>query len=260
MIIYLEYKSIEDVYHYIISKHNFDPSSMFGLSRVVDKSNLVEWGDINQLGSDSIFDDTNNPQLVDISNLNISTKIKSINTQTSTEIYLYSPDKRKLPAAEKKLLEKAGFDYIKVPTLNTQEVNKYIETFSTKLNTKPTQATIDQVSQITDSLLGICNYLEIISTIGNQNQYLSAIKESTPEPLFKQYINPGNKKNVKIWYDQLNSDEIQLNISLLHTKLSKNYNNKPYIKKLIELDKNIKTHSTTKPAQWYKYFLWQLTH
>jgi hypothetical protein len=259
MITFLEYQQIEEIYHYLIQKHELQMDSIAGTNSLVVKSTIQNISDLTNLSTDSIFetDDDQNIHLVDITSLNLNIKTKNQFTTTPKQIYLYNPDQKSLLAKDKKTLANLGIIYEKTKPITKQLIEKYLEDHIQKQGVTIPTNHVKKTIMISKS---VYEAITIIDTIQHTNpeKYLSAIESPNTPELYMASFKPGNKSDILLWYKHTKEDELQLAISLIHTKLKKlNNAGTKNIKQVIELDFNIKTNNTITPMTWYKYFLYQ---
>lgn len=257
MITFLEYSFLEEIYHHISQQEKIIIDILINPSRYIQKLKPNRWKDIDNLGSKSIFDDAKSADripLIDISSLKINSKVSELvkSLQNNVNIYLYNPDSRKLGASDKQILKKSGIPVTTLKPLDNQIKLKLLEEY------RATQKITGQnLSSIVHSASTLQEAFDILDVCNIYPNYLNTIKTSPQIQLFMQNFRPGDKKSINIWYNHTKEQEIQLAISLILTKLKKQNSIPTHIKRLIELDSNIKTHSKTKPITWYKLFLWQ---
>ncbi len=259
MITFLEYSFLEEAHYYIQSQENRGLDLVLNPNQYIEKLKPTRWKDIDNLGSQSIFEEDGSMDLtpmVDISSLKINTKLSELtkSLENSINIYLYNPDNRKLIATDKQILKKAGIEYKilkQIPSSTKEELlEKYLSTHQvdkSKLNVK-------KILQLTSTLH---EAIDVIDLCTLEPEYLKTLQSPTLTQLYMQNFRPGNKHDIRTWHRETKEQELQLAISLILTKLKKQHNVSSSVQNLINLDHRIKTLSKTKPHTWYKYFLWQ---
>jgi hypothetical protein len=253
MYTFLEYKSIEELYNHIINSENMTLDSIFDIKKNISSQNLYNWSDLQTIGEESLFSDQKEIYLVDLSTCRqpmANIKLE----RTNHAIYLYNSEKRKYLSNEIKQLEKANIAYINTKTISSLELQNYVESYISKSKYNIDKNILSKILKSEKNLNEIVNIIDLASII-NIDKYLEATKSNEKLLLFQQNFIPKNFRSIKTWYENTTKDEIQLAISLIHTKLKKQPQYHYIIKDLINFDQFAKTNPTVKPEIWYKYFL-----
>ena len=257
MLTFLEYSGVEEIYHHIRVAHDLPLAVLFAPSRAITKSSLAEWAELNTLGAGSLFQETPQIHLVDISGVRISADLKSFRFDPADPVYLYHPEEHKLNAPERKLLKQAGIEYEKTTKLTSALVRTYAEEFLKNHQTL-TPNVLNLVLQEYQTLPEVVNVLSVLETPGlDPKTYLQAIRQTEAPKLYLSDYRPGQRGSLQTWYEHVPEADVQLALSLIHTKLTK-YNRDPArIRDVVETDRLIKTNTQGSPLTWYRLMLWK---
>ena len=187
-----------------------------------------------------VFEDSFDNQilLVDVAGVNLNIKTKNQTIQTSKIIYLYNSENRSLLAGDQKLINKLGIHYIKSKPVTKAIIEKYLVNINETNSNSTSPNNLKKIVSIANSVCEAITILDIIQYT-NPDEYLKSITTPHTPELYMASFKPGNKSDIQLWYNYTKEEELQLAISLIHTKLKKlNYAGIFYIKKLIELDLN----------------------
>ena len=258
MITFLEYAAIEEIYHRLRVAHDLPASTVFAPTPAITKSSLSNWAELNTLGAGSLFQEQPQIHLVDISGVRVSADLKSFAFDPVDPVYLYHPEEHKLASPERKLLRGAGVDYEKLKKLDLATVRKYAQEYVRTRQLDIDEATLSQVLQVAESLPEITNVLSVVAhpTIDTK-EYLQAIRTTEPPKLYMSDFRPGDKRSLDVWRKYVPEDEVQLALSLIHTKLSKYHRDTARLGDVIETDRLIKTNAQASPLTWYRLLLWK---
>lgn len=199
--------------------------------------------------------------LVDIQNTELnSTNISLLSqycAESDSQIYLFSSINI-LNAEAKKLLKKS-----ECKLLELKKTDKNIcEELARNYKTQNTLDNLDFTSIINqaDSYYELLDNLEFITLADNQKLALQSILKDQKTGLFIRGFNLANiEKDTKIWFEEVDENNLQLALSLVYGKLDKanTKESKTIQKELILTDQKIKSSSKVKPLTWFKLFLWK---
>lgn len=254
MLTFLEYRSIEEIYHFLRITYSLPVSVLWqGDTRLLQKVAPASWSELVVLGGESLFEETKIVYLVDISALPFTSDLTKLNGTRYEQVYLYNPYERTLKSGNKKLLKKARIPIRKTAALTLQEKREYARAYTEEHLPTITPSVLNQVVNLAESLAETIIILETLAHV-DAAHYLPFLQK-TPQPkLYLADFKPGNKNSILPWYQSGTEDEVQLLLALLHTKLLRT---KPDLAaKLAAFDHRIKTNSKIKSLTWYRFFLW----
>ncbi len=161
----------------------------------------------------------------------------------------------------KKILEKnkIQFNILEIKGINSKEaknlLTNYLEIKKIKLDERYKNLLLTNINNYRQ----IVNIVDIASLIKLPQFYLKKILIIEKKPVFWLNLNPDNPESYKHWLNYLNSDDVQLLISLMYKKIENtNSKNKNYfLKLLIKTDQLIKT-TDIDPIIALKLFLYQI--
>lgn len=275
MIYYLEFNNYSHLQEFLATKIGFNPLDFYTKKPLpFNKIKIKQWQDLQtQLDVDNLLfaQEQENIQLknflVNIHDLQINpylsdflVKIKN----TFENLFLFSLDKDKLLAEEKKSLKKAKIDYQKLKSDKNLRL-KSAQEYQTILNLTYSHSSLLYLAENSDSIQEVVDRLDFLALSGlSENQIKNYFSSKTP--LFMLPFSVNNLvKNTLLWYQNLNSpDDLQLALSLLMTKLEKqktknNLNLINKIKKIIlDMDFEMRNNNKIKPTVHWKLMLWKI--
>ena len=258
MITFLEYTAIEEIYHHLRHAHDLPAGVVFTPTPTITKSSLSNWAELNTLGAGSLFQENQQIHLVDISGVRVSADLKSFAFDPVDPVYLYHPEEHKLPAPERKLLQKANVEYEKIKKLDTQTTRDYAREYIKSRQLAVDEATLSQVLNVAETLPEITNILSVVASPEvDAGQYLQAIRTVEAPKLYLSDFRPGDKRSLEVWYRNVPEAEVQLALSLIHTKLSRYHRDQARLRDVVETDRLIKTSAQASPLTWYRLLLWR---
>jgi hypothetical protein len=270
MISYLEFANYSQLEEFLAQKIDFDWLDFYlQKNKPFQKNKISGWQELQSLlnTENMLFESEfvgNQNFLVNIQDLIIdkyATAFLKDQDSKDLNLFLYSLEKEKLLAEEKKILKKDKIEYQKIGKSDSKLRLQIANNYHQKLDLNFSHDFLNQIVQITNSFQEIVDILDFLE--------LSEIDEKTAKEYFKapdlpifmtSFATNNLERDTLKWYQKIeSSDDIQLGLSLLMTKLNKQ-NNKTAnkIKKLIiNTDQKIKTAAKVDPMVWWKLLLWK---
>lgn len=275
MIFYLEFNNYSHLQEFLASQLGFNPLDFYTQKKLpFEKIKITQWQDLqtqfdtdNLLFSQDSEKDSVKNFVVDINDLQINQYVADflLKIKDSFEnLFLFSLDKDKLLADEKKAFKKAEIEYQKLKStenLKLQVANEYQNTLNYKCSTANLSFLAKQ-SESVQEVIDRLDFLELSELPENQIQTYF----STQTPLFMLPFSVNNlAKNTLTWYKSMNSiDDLQLSLSLLMTKLEKQKNSKnlklinKLKKKVLDMDLGMRQNNKIAPLTHWKLMLWKM--
>jgi hypothetical protein len=181
-------------------------------------------------------------------------------SQNSQNFFLYSTkDSFKVNIDFKKTLKALNISLVNLKKLDSELGLKIAIQYRNLKQIMVKEASLQKIVETSFSYFEILDKLDFLELCGNISDGLeNIIPESEPQ-LFFLGFDP-EKPNAEKWLKYTKSDEYQLALSLMLTKLNKTHNiSKMNIwkKKIIELDKTFKSGTNLELDNLFKYFLWE---
>ncbi len=164
-----------------------------------------------------------------------------------------------LNAEDKKLLKKIlAINSFKTSdeSLRINLAKEYAHRINLQLDTKK----IEKLAKESTNTKEIIDKLDFIDLSGDLEKSLIEVSQESNLPIFMQSFNLNNlDRDIPKWID-IAETEVQLVMSLIYTKLSKQQHKKikKIKKEVIETDQNIKLNNKLKPKTWLKLMFWRI--
>ena len=267
MTYFLEYTDFSLAVEYICSQQNIDfletwQSKKLPFLRLKPES----WFDLQTtvLQDEDLFGQ-NTPQsfLISIENLPLDNSVLSIlnKFQTSNnQFYLTYSNDEKLLADSKKILKKSDIEFVQLKKPDPQKALEIAQRHSQKIDLKISATDLQKLIKQASGYQQLIDELDFIWLSGNSQKAVQNLLVEEELPIFMMSFKPENAKNDSLkWYKKVREDDVQLLISLLFTKVSKDSSQiaKKLIQELILVDQKSKTISKVACSVWLKYWLWQ---
>lgn len=267
MTYFLEYTDFSLAVEYICSQQSLDfletwQSKKLPFSRLKPDT----WFDLQTtvLQDEDLFGQ-NEPQsfLISIENLPLDSSILPILKKfqaSNNQFYLTYSNDEKLLADSKKLLKKADVDFIQLKKPEPNKAFEIAQRHSEKISLKISATDLQKLTKQASGYQQLIDELDFIWLSENSQKAIESLIAEEELPIFMMSFKPENAKNdSRKWYKKVREDDIQLLISLLFTKVSKDSSQtaKKLIQELILVDQKSKTISKVGGSVWLKYWLWQ---
>jgi len=265
MLTYLEVSDFSFLAQYICATENLNFFDYLTNSNLkIEKYNPTTWQDVDNLSQieNNLFEESDlKPCLIDLGilvideqNLGILEKLKPLDTN----YYFYTTEDKKLTAETKKLLKKIDVEYLNFKSLDKNVaaslVQKYLDYRKVEIHKLNLNPIIDQ------SL----NYQELVDNLDfiflakdKHQEAINSLLKEEQLPIFMYGFRTTNlASDVSRWLQRISSDDLQLHLSLIFTKLDKQKNttSKLLQQELINTDQRIKNISKIDGQTWLKYF------
>jgi hypothetical protein len=224
------------------------------------------WFDLEAtvLQDEDLFGETK-PQtfLISIENLLLDNKILPILEKlqaSKSYFYLTYSNDEKLLADSKKLLKKANIDFIQLKKPDSTRAFEIAQKHTQNIDLKITATDLQKLTKQASGYQQLIDELDFIWLSGDSKKAVESLLIEEELPIFMMSFKPENAKNdSQKWYKRVREDDVQLLISLLFTKVSKDSSNlaKKLIQELILVDQKSKTISKVGGSVWLKYWLWK---
>ncbi len=267
MISFIEQTVGGDMEFFLAKKYNINYSEFLSTyPNNFQKDIISQWNEIeSKITVASIFETnvTEKIHVVDIGDLDINKKtikyLENVNNPDSI-IYLYSGTKVKLLSSEKKQWEKAALEYAVTKKLTTTDISTIVKEYIQKSQVNIPGSVISEVISQSVDIREAINIVDFLSLCPDINTAWRETKNETKTLPFMMNFQPGNKTQINQWVKFANKDELQLALSIIFTKLQRNYSgdSKKAIAEVIEADRRIKNDNRVLPESWYKYMLWRI--
>ncbi len=212
---------------------------------------------------ESLFETETNtkPMLVDILNLELTTKLIELIAKTNLEfpVYIHSTIAETYDADTKKTLKKNNLEVVTLKKINSEIAKQIANQYSTKLELKASSKKIEDLATQCVSYFEIIDSLDFISLSNSQNEAIDSMLKPFKLQLFMRGFNPDSLSSIIPWVKDVDEGELQLALSLIFTKLSKMDSalSKRLLQELILTDQRIKTRAKISPLVWYRLFLYK---
>ena len=270
MISYLEFANYSQLEEFLAQKIGFDWLDFYlQKNKPFQKNKISGWQELQSLlnSENMLFESElaeNQNFLVNIQDLTIdkySTAFLKEQDSKDLNLFLYSLEKEKLLAEEKKILKKDKIEYQKISKSDSKLRLQIANNYHQKLDLNFSPDFLNQIVQITNSFQEIVDILDFLELSEMDEKTAKEYFKAPDLPIFMTSFATNNlERDTLKWYQKIeSSDDIQLGLSLLMTKLNKQ-NNKTAnkIKKMIiETDQKIKTTAKVDPMVWWKLLLWK---
>jgi hypothetical protein len=270
MISYLEFANYSQLEEFLAQKIGFDWLDFYlQKNKPFQKNKISGWQELQSLlnSENMLFESElaeNQNFLVNIQDLTIdkySTAFLKEQDSKDLNLFLYSLEKEKLLAEEKKILKKDKIEYQKISKSDSKLRLQIANNYHQKLDLNFSPDFLNQIVQITNSFQEIVDILDFLELSEMDEKTAKEYFKAPELPIFMTSFATNNlERDTLKWYQKIeSSDDIQLGLSLLMTKLNKQ-NNKTAnkIKKMIiETDQKIKTTAKVDPMVWWKLLLWK---
>jgi hypothetical protein len=226
---------------------------------------LQDWSELKNIISknEELFEKNLNQEksyLFDIQSLNFDKIVLAYLQEIcpiNQNIYFYSIEKTSLTLQEKKLWQKIGFNYENLKQnkeLNASLAKEYIQKLQLNIDFKDLQ----KIIQNSSSCQEIIDNIDYINLANDVDLAIKSLQKIDSKPIF---MLPFDLKNLEdhsqIWLKSVNSENLQLALSLINTKLSNQKLSSELRKELILTDQKIKTFGRVEGVVWLKLFLWK---
>jgi hypothetical protein len=269
MIFFLEFENYSYLTEFISQKEKVDLLNLL-LSKVSNFSflqthKLQDWSELKNIISknEELFEKNLNQEnsfLFDIQSLNIDKVVTNYLQEISSNkqnIYLYSIEKTSLALQEKKLWQKVGFNYENLK--QNKELNaKLAKEYTQKLQLNIDFQDLQKIIQNSSSCQEIIDNIDYVSLANDLDLAIKSLQKIDSKPIFMLPFDLKNLQNhSQIWLKNVNSENLQLALSLINTKLSNQKLSSKLRRELILTDQKIKTFSRVEGLIWFKLFLWK---
>jgi hypothetical protein len=263
---YLEYTELSLALAEISDRCNLNLLEVLGNNSLIQRqkvSNVTELMEILNT-EESLFGDSSDlPTLVDIQNIELTSKLIEIITkcETPNPIFICSTVNDSIDADTKKHCKKFNLEVLSLKKINPEIAKKIAREYSTIINIKPSVKKIEDLATQCVSYFEIIDSLDFISLSDDQNSAIDSMLKPFKLQLFMRGFNPNSLsiKEIQPWVKDVDEGELQLALSLIFTKLSKldSTHSKKMLQELILTDQRIKTRAKISPLVWYRLFLYK---
>lgn len=267
MTYFLEYTDFSLAVEYICSQQGLDfletwQSKKLPFSRLKPES----WFDLQStvLQDEDLFGNTKSQSfLISIESLPLDNKILTIleKLQSSKNyFYLTYSNDEKLLSDSKKLLKKAGVDFIQLKKPEPNKAFEIAQKHAQNINLKINATDLQKLTKQASGYQQLIDELDFIWLSQDSKKAVESLLVEEELPIFMMSFKLENDRNdSRKWYKKVREDDVQLLISLLFTKVSKDSSQiaKKLIQELILVDQKSKTISKIGSSVWLKYWLWK---
>jgi hypothetical protein len=188
--------------------------------------------------------------------------LDEISKNHQSRLFIFSNDWESLDSEVKKEAKKQGVQIVSLKTLDKSVVADLLEKYSIQKSLKIDYNSKKIILENAASYQQIIDLVDVLCLVDNQAEYLSQTFTAASTPIFMLPFNLNEPDTTaKRWLKSVPEEDLQLAMSLVHTKLEKggqSESTKKALKSLIQTDQKIKTTSKVAPLTFWKLFLWQL--
>jgi hypothetical protein len=271
MVQFLEFNNLSFLEEYLSQEIGFDLLEYYTAKDkdLFTRVKLSNWQELSNYstGVDSLFSteiDESENYLVNIQDLKIdqysSQLLNQIQSNSENKFYLYSYDKEKLLADEKKYLKKEKIEVVKVPKSSEELRLKVVADYSQKIGLDSDSSFLKSLSKSTISVQEAIDKIDFLDLAEISKESLKDCIDVPGLPIFMYSFSTNNlNRDAVKWIKAIGEDEIQLGLSLIFTKLSKQETKASVElkKELLRTDYLMKNISKVKALTWWKLFLYK---
>lgn len=221
---------------------------------------LESWNQLLETNStDTLFSDDDKKHIVyDIQNLALDAKsLKYIDP--TKDVFIYNSSVKLLTNDKKIILQSSGC-ILEPPKLTKLNFEKFVQEYAKNLQLNLQKHHINSIVILSKNLFEIIDIVDYLYLSNSVEDALRSFTKDEKIPIFMLPLRNSNlKEDIKQWLPYINSEESQLIISLLFTKLDKQHSTLSQIllKQLISLDNQIKLQSRLDATLLLKLFIWK---
>lgn len=264
MLRYLEYRDWTELLWFLAKSHQLEALDSLTLGQLpwpITRLNHWQELELSLAGESSLLGGAG-LILADTLELTMSAKVAEYLVglkAADTEIYLFSSLKTELTAETRKILKKAGLSVMSVKSQKT-DLLEVAKLYANVLGMQIPVSKLELLAATLGTPGEIMNFLDIYDLAGDFRGDLWNF-ESSMTPLYMMSLKfPSRRSDVSRWADQVGSQEYQLGISLIYTKLAawpKDIGIK-WRRSVILTDAMMKSGGYVDPGVRWKMLLWKM--
>lgn len=263
MLSYLEYTSKDFAIEYICSQHNIDFSKFF-FSRSKIKTVYPDSGQdlesIVRLAEPDLFavDMAAEPFLIDLIDKPLPTSAHLLPLIHTSQYSYLTRSQKSLSSVEKKELKKAKLDLIELKKPKPQVLQDLLSIYTSQKNLNLTPSV---AAKFVKNAATYTELIDLLDLYQLSDQDIALFSASFPQdeilPFMKGLNLQGGLSSMRSWYN-IDSEQVQLHLSVMLSKLIKMSNNQTLVAELVKTDYTIKQVSGVSPLVWWKLFLYKI--